>query len=199
VEQTQTKLLWAVRDARDDQAWVDFYRIYAPMVRSFCKRLGLTDADADDGSQEILMLAHDHLRRGVYDPQKGRFRAWLYGIARKRALMARRARRRPTRAQAIPYDDGVDLLSGLEDKHEETEREIWEQEWRYALLEEALHHVQPSLGEKVFQAFVLYAIEQWPVEKVAGHLDLSPSSVYVYKSRVLEAVRDWIAQFEDDD
>jgi RNA polymerase sigma-70 factor (ECF subfamily) len=191
-------LLWAVRDGQNRQAWGDFHRIYAPMVRNFAKRLGLTDADADDATQEILLLAHDSLRRGVYDPKKGRFRAWLYGIARKKALMAHRARRRPTRAQAVPFDSGVDLLSGLEDRHDQAQREIWQQEWRYAMLDEALRQLQPTLGEKVFQSFVLYAIEQWPVDKVADRLGISTSSVYVYKSRVLEAIREWTAQFEDD-
>ena len=42
MEQTQTNLLWAVRDAQNQDAWVDFYRIYAPMVRNFAKRMGLS-------------------------------------------------------------------------------------------------------------------------------------------------------------
>ena len=199
MDQTQTSLLWAVRDAGNRQAWTDFHRIYAPLVRVFCRRLGLTDADADDATQELMMLAHDALCRGVYDPRKGRFRGWLYGVARKRALMAHRARRRPTRAQAVPTEDGLDLISGLEDKHDEAERRIWEQEWRYALLEEAMRQLQPTLPEKTFQAFVLYAVEQRPVEQVAAELRISASSVYVYKSRVLDAIREWTAGFEDDE
>ncbi len=198
MEQTQTNLLWAVRDGHDPQAWSHFYRLYAPMVRNFARRLGLNDADADDATQEVLLLAHDALGRGVYDPKKGRFRGWLYGIARKRALMTHRARHRPSRAQAVPLETGVDLLSGIEDKHEEAERRIWEQEWRYAMLDEALRQLQPELGQNVFQAFVLYAIQRKPVEQVATELGISTSSVYVYKSRVLDAIRAWIAQFEDD-
>jgi len=198
MEHTQTNLLWALRDGHDVQAWGNFYRLYAPMVRNFAKRLGLNDADADDATQEVLLLAHDALGRGVYDPQKGRFRGWLYGIARKRALMAHRARHRPSRAQAVPFDTGVDLLSGIEDKRPEAERKIWDQEWRYALLDEALRQLQPELGQKVFQSFVLYAIQQKPVDQVAAELGISTSSVYVYKSRVLDAIRSWIAQFEDD-
>jgi RNA polymerase sigma-70 factor (ECF subfamily) len=198
VDKTQTDLLWAVRDAENGEAWADFYRIYAPMARNFLRRLGLNDTEVDDGVQDIILLARDTLRRRKYDPKKGRFRAWLYGVARKKALMIRRARMRPSRVQAVSRDSGVDLLSGLEDHHADAERKIWEQEWRYALLDEALRQLQPVLGEKVFQAFVLYAIHQWPPEKVAGDLGISTSSVYVYKSRALDAVRDWIARFEDD-
>ena len=198
VDQTQTSLLWAVRDGQDTRAWADFYRIYAPLVRNYTRRLGLPDADADDAVQEILLVAHDGLQHGSYDPQKGRFRAWLYGVARKRALMTHRARRRPSQAQAVPFDTGVDLLSSLEDHHDEADREIWEQEWRFAMLDEALRQLQGTLGQKVYQSFILYAIQGSPVERVADELGISPSSVYVYKSRVLDAIREWVSRFEDD-
>lgn len=196
LHRTQTRLLEQVRDGRNRQAWADFHRIYAPMISSFCRRMGLIEADTEDATQEILMAAHDALRDGKYDPRKGRFRAWLYGVARNKALVAHRDRRRPSRAQAVETDEGIDLLSGLEDQHPEAERRIWEQEWRYALLAEALRQVQPTLNEKVYLAFLRYGVACRPVEEVAAELDLSTSSVYVYKQRALDAIRAWIAAYD---
>jgi RNA polymerase sigma-70 factor (ECF subfamily) len=198
VHTTQTSLLWAVRDGEDHQAWSVFHRIYAPMLGSFCRRLGLGQADADDVSQEVLMIAHRALCEGAYDPNKGKFRGWLYGVTRKRALTAHRARQRRTRAQAMAREDGVDLLGGIPDTHEETQREIWEQEWRFAMLDEALRQLQPTLGEKVYRSFVLYGLERRPVEEVAEALGIAVASVYTYKTRVLKAIREWVGQFEDD-
>lgn len=198
LHRTQTRLLEQVRDGRNRQAWADFHRIYAPMICSFCRRMGLTEADTDDATQEILLIAHEALRDGKYDPTKGRFRAWLYGVARNRSLVAHRNRRRPSRAQAVDTGDGIDLLSGLEDRHQEAERRIWEQEWRYALLAEAMRDLRHTLSEKVYQAFLGYAVECRPVGEVATELDLSTSSVYVYKQRALEAVRRWIEAYEQD-
>ena len=196
LQRTQTRLLEQVRDGQNREAWADFHRIYGPMIRSFCRRMGLTEADTDDATQEILMTAHDALRDGKYDPRKGRFRAWLYGVARNKSLVAHRNRRRPSRAQAIEIDDGIDLLSGLEDHHQEAERRIWEQEWRYALLAEAMRQVRHTLSEKVFAAFLQYGIECRPVAEVAAELNLTTSSVYVYKQRALEALRSWIEAYE---
>lgn len=196
LQRTQTRLLEQVRDGQNRQAWADFHRIYGPMIRSFCRRMGLTEADTDDATQEILMTAHDALRDGKYDPRKGRFRAWLYGVARNKALVAHRNRRRPSRAQAIEIDDGIDLLSGLEDHHQEAERRIWEQEWRYALLAEAMRQVRHTLSEKVFAAFLRYGIECRSVAEVAAELNLTTSSVYVYKQCALEALRSWIEAYE---
>lgn len=197
METTQTHLLWAVRDTHNREAWVSFYRIYGTMVSHFVRRLGLSEAEADDATQEVLLAAHKSLQEGLYDPAKGRFRNWLYGIARKRALVALRARARRTRVQSTAQEEGADLLDALEDKHaDESAREVWQREWRYAILEEAMRHVQAAVGDKEFQAFVLHAIENRPVNEVAEMLDISPSSVYVYKGRVLAAIRDWAARFE---
>lgn len=196
---TQTSLLWAVRDPKNDSAWISFYRLYAGLIRHFVRRIGLPDAEADDVTQEALVLAHKSLCDGVYDPARGRFRAWLFGIARRRALAAIRARQRRTRAQWTSDDGGVDLLDRLEERQtEDAHRRVWDQEWRYALLEEALRHVRASVGEKAIKVFQLHAIARWPADKVAAELGIATPSVYVYKHRVLHALREWLTRFEDD-
>lgn len=199
MDTTQRNLLWAVRDARNRQAWVDFFGIYAPMVTGFVRRLGLPDADADDVTQEIMLIAQAALEKGTYKPEKGRFRAWLFGVARRQALIAHRARRRPSRAQMIARESGVNPLAQLEDPHAEADRLIWKQEWRYAVLGEALKHAERDTPPKEYQAFVRYAVELRPVEEVAKELGLSVSSVYVYKSRVLERLREWVEPYEEED
>ncbi len=199
METTQTHLLWAVRDSQDSQAWTSFYRIYAGMVCGFVRRMGLPDADADDVTQEVLLIAHKSLREGIYDPSKGRFRLWLYGVARRQALTRFRERRRRTRAQWVS-DTGVDLLDQLADGgSEEAALQAWQQEYRYALLDEALRQIETTVSEKEFRAFVLYAMEQRPVQEVARILQIAPASVYVYKHRILGAIREWVERFQDDD
>ena len=198
MDTTRPNLLWAVRDAHNRQAWIDFFGLYAPMVSGFVRRLGLPDADAEDVTQEIMLIAHAALEKGTYRPEKGRFRAWLFGVARRQALIAHRARRRPSRAQMIARESGVNPLGQLEDPHAEADRLIWKQEWRYAVLGEALKHVKRDAPPKEYQAFIHYAVERRPVEEVAKELGLSVSSVYVYKSRVLERLREWVEPYEED-
>jgi RNA polymerase sigma-70 factor (ECF subfamily) len=198
VDTTQRHLLWAVRDAANQEAWIDFYRIYAPMVSGFVRRLGLPDADAEDVTQEIMLIAQDALERGIYRPEKGRFRAWLFGVARNQAMIAHRNRRRPSRAQMIAQESGVNPLAQIADHRADADRLIWEQEWRYALLDQALEQVQHQVPEKEFRAFIGFAVQRRPVTQVADELGLSTSSVYVYKSRVLDALRRWTEPFEMD-
>jgi RNA polymerase sigma factor (sigma-70 family) len=200
VQTTQTNLLSAVRDSQNREAWGQFYRVYAPMLRNFGRRLGVSETDLDDLTQEVLMVAHRSLREEVYDPAKGKFRMWLFGIARRQALAVLRARGRRTRVQQVATGDSVDLLAQIEDpRTEETIQEIWRQEWRYALLDEALRQVRPDVGEHEYQAFVLYAVQRLSVQKVAEQLKIAPASVYVYKGRVLAAIQEWVERFEQDD
>lgn len=198
MQTTQTDLLKAIRDSDNREAWGAFYNIYAPMIASFTRRLGVEPTDADDVSQDVMMIAQRSVRDGVFDPAKGRFRAWLYGIARKRSWAMRRARQRPTRAQSVPHDGGIDLLGSVEDQSDAAERAIWEQEWRYALLDEALRQLQSQYGKKALRAFELYGVQRLPVEQVANELGIGAASVYAYKNRVLCAIKKWVAQFEDD-
>ncbi|MHC4063590.1 MAG: RNA polymerase sigma factor [Planctomycetota bacterium] len=196
---TQIRLLRQVCDPRNDQAWADFHRIYVPLISSFLRRMGLTDADRDDATQEVLMVAHDALRCGKYDPAKGRFRAWLYGVARRKALVAHRNRRRLSRAQSVSSEGGIDLLSDIAGRDERPERRIWDQEWHYAILAEAMRHLRAGLGDNVFEAFLRYGVERRPVDEVAAELGISTSSVYVYKKRALDAIREWVANYDRDE
>ncbi|MCP4591841.1 MAG: sigma-70 family RNA polymerase sigma factor, partial [bacterium] len=114
------------------------------------------------------------------------------------AMLTHRKRRRPSRAQMIDPESGISPLAQLEDPHAEADRLIWQQEWRYAMLSEALKHIESEVPAKEYQAFLRYAVQRLPVEQVAGELGLSTSSVYVYKSRVLEAIRRWTAELEQE-
>jgi RNA polymerase sigma-70 factor (ECF subfamily) len=201
VQTTQTNLLSAVLDSQNREAWGQFYRVYAPMLRNFGRRLGVSETDLDDLGQEVLMIAHRSLREQVYDPAKGRFRMWLFGIARRQALTVLRARGRRTRIQHVsPAGNSVDLLAQVEDpRTEETIQEIWRQEWRYALLDEAMRQIRTEVGEREYEAFVLYAVQRLGVQKVAEQLSIAPASVYVYKGRVMAAIQKWLATFEEED
>jgi len=179
-------------------AWSRFYRLYARMLRNFLRRMGLTEDETEDVTQEVLVVAHKSLQDGVYDRSRGKFRSWLYGIARRLALATLRARRRRTRVQWVD-DSGDRLLDRLEDKGEDAARKLWEEEWRYAMLDEGLRYAEQCVGDKAFQAFNLYAVEKQPVDEVARRLEIAPASVYVYKNRVLKAVRRWVSQYDEDE
>src|SRR3954471_18265610 len=96
VPSTRLSLLVRLRDGRDQAAWADFVRLYAPAVYRFGRRKGLQDADAADLTQDVLRSVAGAIGRLALDPQRGPFRSWLFTLAHRRLYdMAARRRREP--------------------------------------------------------------------------------------------------------
>src|SRR5439155_25869693 len=77
--ETRLSLLIRLRNRDDGEAWSRFVDVYGPLVYGQARRHGLSDADAADRMQEVLLA----VARGVerYDAGRGPFRKWLYAVA----------------------------------------------------------------------------------------------------------------------
>ena len=99
---TSASLLVRIRDAADTDAWFTFQIIYAPLVRRYCQRKGLQEADAADVSQEVMLRVTHAIRSFDYNREHGRFRSWL-GVLTTREIANQRAR--SGRLPSAPKDD----------------------------------------------------------------------------------------------
>src|SRR5438876_10822611 len=81
---TSASLLVRIRDGRDQEAWQQFVRVYAPVVYGFARKRGLQDADAADVMQDVFRSVATAAGKLVYDPTKGTFRGWLYAVTRNK-------------------------------------------------------------------------------------------------------------------
>src|SRR5262245_31777004 len=87
---TTATVLQQLRDFENRSAWDSFTERFRRPVVSFAKSMGLTQADAEDAAQETLLAFAEAYRRGQYDPSKGRLSRFLFGIAYRQSLKARR-------------------------------------------------------------------------------------------------------------
>src|SRR3954452_12481684 len=61
------------------RGWGRFVEVYGPVVREWCRQMGLQQADADDVAQEVLVKAGQGIASfGV----GGNFVGWLYAVTR---------------------------------------------------------------------------------------------------------------------
>lgn len=184
---TRLSLLVRLKDSGDAAAWRTFVDVYAPAVFAFARRNGLQSADAADLTQDVCRNVATALRSFDYDPDRGRFRGWLFTAVRNQLKMFRRSQSRRL--------NGVELSADIP---EATAAETWDLECRRRLFAWACDKVKPTVSPATWQAFWRTAVDNESGEKVAVETGLSAAAVYLAKSRVLAKLRATVAEVEEE-
>jgi RNA polymerase sigma-70 factor (ECF subfamily) len=185
MSETSASLLERLSDRADSVAWQRLVDIYSPLIRSWLRRQGVAETDADDVSQEVLGIVVREFPEFEHNQRPGAFRAWLRAITTN--CLRRYWRSRRTSPQAAgPEIAGV--LDQLDDPASELSR-IWDREHDQHVLGRLLEMIEPNFRPNTWQAFRRVAIEGAPVEVVAAELGLSVNAVLIAKSRVLQQLR----------
>lgn len=160
--------------------------VYSPLLKHWLRRFDVQDADADDIVQDVLGVVSQKLAEFRHNRQKGAFRSWLRNILTTRLKEFWRLRqRRPVPTGKSSF---LSQLEQLEDGRSEISR-LWDREHDEFVMKRLLDAVKPRFEPQTWQAFWRQVMEEVPANAVAAELDMSVSSVYVAKSRVLRALK----------
>lgn len=193
--QTRASLLARLNDPQDRAAWQQFVELYGSLIYRFVRQRGLQDADAADLTQEVFLAVAEVAGRWQYDPDRGSFRGWLYGITRNK--LAKYLRRRYAEP-AGTGDTNAQQRLAEEPSPQPDAKALWEEEFRQQLFRLAASQVQDSFAPTSWQAFWRTAVEGQSATEVAGDLGMSVGAVYVAKSRVLARLTDRIHQMQQE-
>jgi RNA polymerase sigma-70 factor (ECF subfamily) len=192
---TRHSLVLRLRNPDDETAWAEFVSIYQPFIYRLARSKGLQDADAQDLSQEVFRAVATAIERWDPDPAKGRFRAWLFRIARNLTInfLARQRRQvrgtgRTTMQELLESQQDADALA-------ETEFTI---EFKRRAFRWAAEQVQHEFADLTWQAFWKTGVDNRPISVVAKELGLSAGAVYIARSRVLARLRERVEQLTTD-
>ena len=197
ISETRNSLLLRLLDKADVDAWDQFVSIYQPLVFRLARSKGFQDADANDIVQEVLVAVSKAIHRWDQDPTKGRFRDWLYKIARN--LMINFLTRRKHMSLGQGGSDLVRLLNESIDPNtdeSESSREF-DLEYRREMYLIAARQVRADVRPKTWEAFQQTSIECLSIRETADSLGMSEGAVVVARCRVLARLRDVVQRIEN--
>ncbi|MDB5390591.1 MAG: polymerase sigma factor, sigma-70 family [Planctomycetaceae bacterium] len=187
--ETRPSLLLRLKDARDQQAWTEFYEIYQPLIVRLVSQRGLQDIDAREVAQEVLVAVSRAISRWESDPERGSFRGWLSRIARNLVVnfLIRQARH--------PRASGDSNMARCLDElpaPEGSESCLFDLEYRRQIFLWATSEIQAEFREKPWKAFWQTSVEGRDMAQVAQELGMSAGALYVARSRIMKRLREKI-------
>ena len=194
VPETQASLILRLPCAADAEAWSQFVSIYEPFVYRFARRGGLQDADARELVQNVLMSVARAVGRWQPEETRGKFRTWLFRIARNQ-LLDTLAKRKVVGQGGTTMLRALDHLPAGDGGHNKEIRLAARRE----LFVWAADRVKTSVKEATWQAFWQTAVLEQSPEAVGEELRMSVGAVYIARSRVLTRLRKEIQKWEGDD
>jgi RNA polymerase sigma-70 factor (ECF subfamily) len=189
---TDVSLLLLLRqDPTDQVAWGNFVRRYGRRIYLWCRQWQLQEADAEDVTQNVLLILAEKLREFQYDPT-GSFRAWLKTVAYHAWSKYVTSQQRQGRGAGDSQTLG--LLHSLEARDDLAAK--LEEEFDRELLELAMLRVAQRVETHTWRAFQLMALQGLSGADVAATLEIPVGMVYVAKSRVQKMIQDEIRLLE---
>lgn len=82
-----------VRINRDQAAFADLFRYFAPRVKGYLMKTGANAALAEEVTQDVMTTIWQ--KASLFDPTRASVSTWIFTIARNRRIDALRKQRRP--------------------------------------------------------------------------------------------------------
>jgi len=186
VPDTRDSLILRLPDSMDIEAWEQFVQIYEPLIYRLARSRGLQEADAREVVQEVLLSVTRSVKDWKLDSEKGRFRDWLFIVARN--LMIKFLTRRKHRSIGTGDSRIADLLNQQAAPNADATEEF-DLEFRREIFRIAASTVRGQVKAQTWEAFTLTSIEGQTTEEVAHSLAMSTGAVHIARSRVRGRLR----------
>ena len=191
---TRKTLIARVQDQQNERAWEEFIEIYKRYVYAVIRNMNISEADAADIHQKIMLKLWEHLPK--LDIGKiTSFRSYLSTITKNEVLQFIRSRkRRLAREEKAAGDSSLSYLDNI--RLPDIEK-IAAQEWRVHLTNLALKNIESLFSENAIQVFKL-SITGLSTDEVSERTGLSVSTVNTLKSRVKTRVNTELDYLKND-
>jgi RNA polymerase sigma-70 factor (ECF subfamily) len=193
---TRVSLLERMKDWQNQASWQQFFDTYWKLIYGVARQANLSDAEAQDVVQDVLLHVAKQMPGFKYDPAVGSFKGWL--LTKTRWCVIEQLRRRGRIATPREGDSttGMDRVEQMADPSVQPMEEIWEKEWQQNLLEAALARLKRRFDPLKLQIFDFYVRKEFSAEEVAARFSVPIEQVYLAKHRVTEALKEEVERLE---
>jgi RNA polymerase sigma-70 factor (ECF subfamily) len=173
---TPKSLLERLANQPTEEDWYSFHLLYRDFIWRIIQSQGVPHHDAEDLSQDVLLVVTKAVPSYRHNGQTGAFRSWLRQIVWNRLRPYWLAQARKPLA-----DEGV--LALLEEK-ESLLTDFIEKEHVGSVVQKATEQIKARVNESTWQAYHRVKVLGKLVAQVAQELGLSENAVTVACSRV---------------
>lgn len=174
---TRFTLIHRVKDPSNEEAWKIFSEAYEGYITAVLQKVGIGRDEAGDLRQEILLKLWKQLPDFDYEPDKGKFRTWLYQIIRNTAythMKSCHSARQRNERYFQENQDGPDQLD-----------QLLRDEWKAFICQKALDNLREAFADQSVEIFEK-TLEGGDVSELAASYGLKENTVYRIKNRVKE-------------
>ncbi len=190
---TRQTLLKRIADIEDSQSWYEFVYYYRGFIYGILRHMNVSHHDAEEIVQLVLLKVSEIINGFKYDPSKGRFRGYLAKITANAARNHFRSNHKN-----ISLDEAMENCGSPVELSSDPELEqLADKEWQDHLYRLAWQNVSGSLGSNMCKCWEKLRAESSPRE-VAAALNISESTVYVYKKRIQEKMKAEIKRLQQE-
>lgn len=177
--------------AGDEISWQEFYDRYSPVVVQAGGGYGLSPEECQDLLQNLMLKFFQHDLVMKYDSRRARFRTYFNQILCSCIYDFLRMKKQQ------PDEVATDQIPD-EPVPAEAE-EMFLEEWRSQMLQEALERLRKQVKAETFLAFHLTVFQKKSPQETADFLKISTNMVYVARTRCIKRLRSIIDSINRED
>ncbi|MGJ8635166.1 MAG: sigma-70 family RNA polymerase sigma factor [Luteolibacter sp.] len=174
---TRYTLIFRVKDPLNENAWKEFSEAYKDYIDAVLQKFGTNQDEVSDLRQDILLKLWKRLPNFEYEPDKAKFRTWLYQIIRNTAytyFKSSESYRQRNHRFFEERQDGVNLLD-----------QLMNDEWKAFICRKALNNLRGAFADQSVELFESF-LSGSSVQELASAYSLKENTVYRIKNRVKE-------------
>lgn len=206
---TRQSLLERLKDRSNQEDWRRFFDTYWRLIHATAVKAGLTETEAEEVVQEVMIAAAKKLPEFTYEPGKDSLKGWLLAVTRWKVNDQYRKRRGLCAADHLAHlanaeprlagTDETARTSTIERVPDPASAELdahWEQEWRTNLLSAALDRIKRQVNPAHYEIYHLAVIQGLSSRDTAKALGVNIARVYLVKHRIERLLRAEVARLQ---